>query len=93
MLILPFWRHLTKNVKTCHTAEIFNFVSFASKFSKINFSKSNLPIGSARTQRSDIQAQPIKQGTVQNLEKCEFLSFNFWQYLTKICQNLPYDGE
>ena len=28
-------------------------------------SKSNLPIGSARTQRSDIQAQPIKQGNVQ----------------------------
>ena len=29
-------------------------------------SKSNLPIGSARTQRADIQAQPIKQGNVQN---------------------------
>ena len=29
-------------------------------------SKSNLPIGSARSQRSDVQAQPIKQGTVQN---------------------------
>ena len=30
-------------------------------------SKSNLPIGSARTQRSDIQAQPIKQGNVQKM--------------------------
>ena len=67
--------------------------SRTSSIRSVGSSKSNLPIGSARTQRSDIQAQPIKQGTVHNLEKREFLSFNFWQYLTKTCQNLPYDGK
>ena len=42
-------------------------------------SKSNLPIGSARTQRSDIQAQPIKQGNVQKM-----LILPFWRHLTKM---------
>ena len=30
-----------KNVKTCHTTEIYNFISFDSKFSKFDFSKSS----------------------------------------------------
>ena len=48
-------------------------------------SKSNLPIGSARTQRSDIQAQPIKQGNVQKK-----LIFDILATFDKKSQNLPY---
>ena len=57
--------------------------SRTSSIRSVGSSKSNLPIGSARTQRSDIQAQPIKQGTVQNLEKCELLSYKILIFWTK----------